>query len=248
MIIALLGVAMAADQAVPPSLNTYRGQAFTLAPGDGRVGLFSQAAIGLTDSLELSTPGLSTLVSPQVSLKGRLVGNDEQALSLYGGVGVPTLGLKLLQGTALSEAETVGFGVVGHVGVIGSVRRGDVTVSGGLTGRIDVKSAAWTLQPPDMPWLNPTLSPLTEGPAHMTARLAVDWFPGGGLHKHAVGLTVDTKVHIGGLGPDLDGRLLGQVGLGHHLSLAAGTAVGAERIPLGIMTMMTPLVDVIGRW
>lgn len=243
MILLLASLAFAGD-----SKNLYTGAGSPFPIGKNRVafGLFRPVSIGLSDKTELSTTGLESLVAPQMDVKHQVWAGDNSGVAIVGGLGVPTLGLKMIQGTVLSSDpnQTVTFASVFKAGAIAGVRQGSFRLSAGIEARAAAKAGQWGLEPPGWFWLDPMLAPLTEGPVLKT-RVVIDCYP----DNAPVGLTLDTWVQMGGIGPDLESRLFGEWALGQHVALGAGLAAGSERFERGRDSQVwTGLFDLRFRW
>ena len=237
-----IGVAVAAgtsDDGVP--VTGHAGHATTLGAGHGIVGLFRPVAIGVSDRVDLSTSGLATLVAPRLDAKVRLADEAGGALAVTAGFGVPTPGLSLLRGTALSsdpEAD-LGVGAVGKAGVIGTLRNGATATSlgvevrfGGLTGGMG---------PVDLPFLGQSLAPLLEGPV-----LRWRWVTDYSLSRR-VTFTTDLALQVGAGGPDALARAF-LLGGSDHVAVGAGWAIADESLQWGRDSLGFPLLDVQARW
>ena len=243
MIWMLVSLAFAGDS---KALYTGAGSPFVIGKGHGAVGLFRPLTIGLSDKTQLKTTGLESLVSPQVDIKHQIWEGSDAGVSVIGGLGIPTLGLKLIQGTVLSSDpnQTVTFASVFKLGAVAGVRQGAFRFSAGLEARAAAKAGQWGLESPGWFWLDPMLAPLTEGPVART-RVVVDCYP----DNAPVGLTLETWVQIGGIGPDLESRLFGEWAPGRHVSLGLGLAAGSERFERGRDSQLwTGLFDLRFRW
>ena len=237
-----LSVALAGDDA---GLQTGLGTPYTIGDGHGAVGVFSPLVIGLGERTDLTTSGWASLVAPRVDLKHRLTDGDGVAVAVLGGLGVPSLGLSLLQGTILSSdpKQPVGAAAVFKAGVLAGVQPGDFTLSIGVEGRASLRGAGWGLESPGWFWLDPMLAPLTEGPVVRT-RWVVDWLP----DPTRFAVRLDGWVQLGGLGPDWTQRLLLQYALGRNTAIGVGYAVAWERFAWGRDHQVQPLVDLRFRW
>lgn len=240
-----LFLALTAGAADTVELRNGAGSPFPIGKGRGAVGLFSPLVIGLGEKTDLTTSGWETLVAPRADIKHLVMEKGDLGLAVIGGLGVPTPGLLLIQGTVLSSdpEQVVTFATVFKAGVVGGVQKGDFTVSLGVDGRAALKLSSWSLESPGWFWLDPMLAPLTEGPV-VRPRLVVDWFP----VPHRFGVTMDTWVQLGGVGPDWDTRVFGQVGLGKVVSLGAGWGLAVEQFEWGGDTQALILGDVRFRW
>ncbi len=242
MIILLAGLAFGADS----NLYTGAGSPFPIGKGHGAVGLFRPLTLGIADKTEISTTGLESLVAPRVDVKHQIWEGGDSGVALVGGVGVPTLGLRMIQGTVLSSdpRQKVTFAAVFKAGAIAGVRQGSWRFSVGVEARAAAKGGQWGLESPGWFWLDPMLAPLTEGPV-VRPRVVIDLYP----DSLPVGVTLDTWVQIGGIGPDLETRLFGEWSPVNHFAVGIGLAAGSERFERGRDSQVwTGLFDLRFRW
>jgi len=244
MMMWLLAMAFAADD-VP--LTAHAGHATTLGRGHGVVGLFRPWALGVSDRVQLGTSGLSALVAPKLDAKVSVVdeGDDDTraALAFTGGVGLPSLGLSFLRGTALTSdpTQSLGFWAVGEVGVVGTLRQNHTVTS--LGAELRVGGQTGNLAPVDLFFVGQMLSPVTEGPA-----VRLRWVTDYPLAERLV-LTTDLALQVGAGGPDAVARGFVLGGLSDHVAVGAGWAIASETLSYGEQDSWgVPLVDVQGRW
>jgi hypothetical protein len=238
----LFGLAYALTVNPPPTPVTgHAGHADTLGKGNGIVGVFRPLSIGVSDRVDLSTSGLATLVAPRVDAKVNLMSEPGGSVALTGGIGVPTVGLRLLRGTVLPSDPTltVGLGVVAKLGLIGTVHNKGNAMSLG----VEVRSGGHggTLQAVDLPFVSQSLAPLLEGPV-----LRWRWVTDFALSKRAT-LTSDVALQVGAGGPDALWRTF-LLGGSDHLAAGVGWAIADENLSYGRDSLGMPLLDLQARW
>lgn len=247
-LLATLFVVGAADARDQLPLYDGAGSAFTVGKKHGSAGLFAPVRYGVAERVELSTSGLATFVAPRLDVKVTALQSDTFGLGLVAGVGVPTFGFRLLEGTVLSSDpdQRVPWAAIAKGAVALSARTDDFTVTLWAQGRIAVPGSD-QLRPSDAPWVDVALQPLTEGP-QLTTKVVVDWFPTDAAGLQSWGTTVEGRVHFGGLGPDVDARVFGRYRASRNLALGAGAAWSWARTEAGRPMFLVPLVDVFLRW
>jgi len=238
VILACLALAWAAD---PTPFSGHAGHATTLGAGRGIVGIFRPLSIGVSDRVDVSTSGLASLVAPRVDVKWALTESEHGGVAVTGGLGVPTLGLRLLRGTVLSSdpTQTIGFGVVAKAGVIATVRDGGHATSLGVEVRGGGHGG--TMDAVDLGFVGQSLAPLLEGPV-----LRWRWVTDYALSRHAT-LVTDVALQVGAGGPDALGRTFLMVG-SDHVAVGGGWAIADESMRWGRDSFGFPLLDVQARW
>lgn len=233
-----LALVLAAHAKTP--LYTGTASPWTLAAGQGTIGVFHPVSHALTDRTELSTTGLFSLVAPRLEVKHTALSSAHWGLGFRLGLGTPTPALRLARGTLLpSNVEVPWVGVVGVAPVVGW-RGGDWNVS--LTSQVRMALGVSDLEPLDLGWgFDAMLAPLTEGWC-VLERLVVDWHPG-----DAWVVSGEAGVQAGG-GPDWRWRAFVLRRLGAHTALGAGGWLTLDTGGFGQALYGAPLVDFQGRW
>ncbi len=155
--------------AVPAQAMTPHDSAALLQAGQWEVGLFNPLRVGLSNQLELRLHPLVALVSPHAVLRfdhGQLQGGD---LTIEWGLGVPTYGLRQLQGdsagTLLPTDHEVPWMVVPRAGMVWS--RGNdrrvYTLRADLTLGVAFNQPERAVQSPGAGWLDLLFAPATDG-------------------------------------------------------------------------------------
>ena len=237
----LLGASPAQAQPSTAPLTGFAGHAETLGRGNGIVGVFRPLTIAASDKVDLSTSGLASLVAPRLDAKVNLIRDFGGAVAVTGGVGVPTVGLRLLRGTVLPSDPTltVGPGVVVKGGIVGTLRNGDSATSLGVELRTGGHTG--TLGAVDLPFVGQSLAPFLEGPV-----LRWRWVTDIALRRNLV-FTNDLAIQVGAGGPDALWRtfLLGGT---NHVAAGVGWAIADEELGWGRDSLGFPLADVQARW
>lgn len=235
--IALLCSVALADEPVP--MTGYAGHPFTLARGEAVFGLFRPATVGLSDRVDVTVPGLATLVAPRVDAKVEVWSGERVGVAVRGAVGIPSGGLALLRSTATvlstDPLQRVGFGAVVDLGVIGGVREGRLHSSLGVAVRAG--GSTGSLQPQGVWWLDPMLAPLTEGPV-----VRVRWVADLRVTDR-VQLTGDVAHQVFSGGPDTSVRGLALLAPSERVAFGLGWALALETMPGGVDTFGMPLLD-----
>lgn len=246
MISLLLSLCAASASEAPPSLRTGAGTPWTEERGELSAGVFAPIRFGVGDGWELETTGLlGSLLSPRIAVKHTWINGEHLALGWTAGVTVPTLALRLLRGTAFPSETQIGLAAIAGAGLIVGWRNDHLSTSLGFQARVGLTAGAFTLESPDLPWFDPMLAPLTEGGVG-ALRLVLEWQSGGPADRLA--LTSDSRVQIGGHGPDLNTRLFALLRLSRHLALGGGAAGSYETYAFGSAWQVMPLLDLQGRW
>ncbi len=238
---------MTAFAAAP--LNNRAGTPFTYGGDGGKVafGVFQPVVVGLTDTVDLSTSGLATLVAPRVELKWAVAsgGDDrlEDGLAVVGGLGVPTGGLLLLRGLVFNEEAAIPGAVVIRAGAVMGLRSGSVTGALGAEVRGAIEGGEDSLRPTGLWFLDPMLAPVTEGPvAAIRGVFDVGWA------DDKFDLTVDAHVQVGGQGTDGVARILVAVRPASAFAIAAGAAGTVESGDDGVDAWGAPIGDLLFRF
>ena len=233
----------------PKPLWVGTGTPFTVPSKLHALGIFRPFTLGISDRTEFEHTGLLTFVAPSFRVKHTLWTSYLSKNSVQYGVamttrfGVPTGGLRLLQGSLLpSEAQIPFIGVVG-VGLVSGLKAPHYAVGWGLEMRTAFKGGEFYLLPPGLPFVDPMLAPITEGPV-LTARLMLDWIvtrKSDGMD--VVVISLDTRLQVGGGGPDLNSRLFALFRLGNKTAIGAGGIIAYERQTDGLHFFAAPLMD-----
>ncbi len=229
-----------AQQSTAP-LTGFAGHGETVGKGNGIVGVFRPLTFAVSDEVDLSTSGLATLVAPRLDVKVNLMRDFGSAVAVTGGVGVPTVGLRLLRGTALPSDPTltVGPGVVVKGGLIGTIRNNDNAMSLGVEVRTGGHTG--TLDALDLPFAGQSLAPFFEGPV-----LRWRWVTDLALARHVV-LTNDVALQVGAGGQDALWRTF-LLGGSPRFAAGVGWAIADEELRWGRDSLGFPLADVQARW
>ena len=242
--IALLLSCSSALAAPIAPLWTAEDQAFAQSTsGKGGVGLFQPLILSVHERVDLLGPSLIGLTSPRLGAKVSLIDNGRVGVAVQARVQVPTPALGLGKGWIIPSRDTVGFAVMGGVGVLVGLRGDTWRASLGLEGRIGTALGS-DLQPADLFFYDTVMAPILEGPRGK-ARLQVDYFPGLSQEfSDGAGIRVQATAHVGGLGPDLDGKVFGLWRVGQRLVLGAGAAVAWEQLQHERSLAFAPMLDV----
>ena len=160
---------LVASLALPAQAMTPHDSAALLKSGQWETGLFNPLRVGLSDKLELRLHPFVALVSPHAVLRfdhGKLQGGD---LTVEWGLGVPTYGLRQLQGdsagTLLPMDHEVPWMVVPRVGMVWS--RGNdnriYTMRADLTLGVAFNQPDRPVQSTGAGWLDLLFAPATDG-------------------------------------------------------------------------------------
>ncbi|MDP6931750.1 MAG: hypothetical protein QGG40_02495 [Myxococcota bacterium] len=229
-----------ARAATSEDLYSGTGSPWTIGDQAWSVGVFRPLTVGLDERTEVSTTGLVSLVSPRLVAKRRVWSSTRWALAMQAGLGVPTAGLRLLQGSVVSSDpdQQVPWALVAGAGPVLGWRHDRMVVSLGVYGRVGVPLGEGELDPTDMAWLDPMLAPLVEGWS-LTPRIGVDWLP-----SERWVLSLDSRLQWGG-GPDWNTRLFALRQLGIHTALGAGLGLARETFTTGPRDEWIWLQDVV---
>jgi len=240
-LLALLAASPALAQDSRAPLTGFAGHAETVGRGNGIVGVFRPLTIAVSDNVDVSTSGLATLVAPRADVKVNLIRDVGIAVAVTGGIGMPTYGLRLLQGTAFPSDPTltIGPGVVVKAGVIGTIRNGDSAMSAGVELRTGGHTG--TLDAVDLYFASQSLAPFFEGPV-----LRWRWVTDLALARHLV-LTNDVALQVGAGGQDVLWRTF-LLGGGTRAAAGIGWAIADEELRWGRDSLGFPLADVQVRW
>ncbi|MBN2800384.1 MAG: hypothetical protein JXX28_14690 [Deltaproteobacteria bacterium] len=220
-----------------------QGSAWTVDPSHFTVAIFGDAAVGLTEQLDLSSSSpLFGLAAPHLELKRTVWERERAAVAVSGSLGVPTLGLGLLQGTLIPSEAEIPWTLTEGLALTGSIKVAEAVLSATVEGRSALPSGTAEMRPLDLPFWDPMMAPLVEGPT-ASLRLWADYSPTDRLMLTAVG-----TVQVGGLGPDLDGRLVLSAGLTPHLQARVGVAGAAEGFVYGRGAHAGPVLDARWTW
>jgi hypothetical protein len=224
-----------------------RGTPWTTPKGVHSMGVFTPFTHGIGPNTEIEHTGLVSLVAPSLRFKHTLWTGERKGARFGFGfsarVGVPTLVLRLIQASVLPSEAEIPLSTVWGFGLVGGARGRHVVVSWGIQGRAALKAGDFYLLPADIPWFDPMLAPLTEGPA-VTLRVGGDFI----VYRKAsdvdfVVISVESRLHLGGGGPDFNSKLFALVRLGNKTALGAGAAMAYETQTDGTHFYGIPLID-----
>ena len=214
---------------------------WVLEEGEVEYGSTDGLRMGLGAGREVITGGLSSLVSPELMVSQNLLEGESFALAVHGGLGVPTFGLRLVQGMWFPGDVEIPWAVVGAAGVSAAVTGKTLVYSGSVHARVGLPQDTGML-PMDHPWLDSNVVPLTEGWG-LTTRVRIAWLPKVGGWE----VSGDGRIQWVG-GPDLGGRLLVHRGVTDHWALGLGVSGALDTMTDGPHGDVVPILDFKGRW
>ncbi|MCP4810279.1 MAG: hypothetical protein GY913_23860 [Proteobacteria bacterium] len=214
---------------------------WVLSDGHAVAGVFRHVEVGVTPNTMIDVSGLTSLVSPDIGVKRQVVSGEGVAVAVTGSFSVPTYGLRLMQGTPLTQDEFVPWTLIPGLGVTAGVERGPVRMSAGLLGRAGLQlqrddQGLNELTDTEFGWLDEMIAPITHGWA-AAGIVAVDVRP---TDRWKLG--VEGRVQVPA-GPDLNLRVLGTRYLGERHGLTVGWVGASSMTEGGRRLHQAPRVD-----
>ncbi len=197
-----------------------------------------QVNIGASDNVEIAFTGVTSLLGPDPAVRWRVHSSDQLDIAVTGGLALPTYGLRLMQGTVLPSDQHIPWVLIPSAGLVASNSSGPLKWSVGALTRVglalsETPEEAQVFTQTDLPWLDPMLSPITDG--YSAAVLAsIVWDPS---PSYSLGLY--TRAQYGG-GLDFNARTLAWRHLNQRHSLGAGVVMSNEQFGFGRDTRFAP--------
>ena len=234
-------VATGASDVQQDPLYAQSSNPWVLSDGHAVAGVFRHVEVGVTEKTTIDVSGLTSLVSPDVGVKRQVWASDAAAVAVTGSLSVPTGGLRLMQGTPLTQDEYIPWAVIPGLGVTAGTELGMVRLSAGALGRVGVKipgddGGLNAFTDTEFGWLDPMIAPITHGWA-AAGLVAVQVRP-----TDRWLASVEGRVAVPA-GPDLNLRVLGTRYLGERHGLTLGWVGASSMTEGGRRLHYAPRVD-----